>query len=192
MGRGISLDARSGEWECDYPEWRPIWAAAKCLLETMPVAAWTDATTEDFIYALARDNEVEVIADDLGSRSDALLTLAARAIHSAETDAKWQIAAKLGELNEHKLEAEALLMHYVQDADEYVSRRSLIALGRLKSGKAESFAERAWQTGHEYQRIAALWALKDVGSSKLNDYLLLAEEDGREYVVRNAAEIRAG
>lgn len=189
---GISLDTRSGEWECDYPEWRSFWAAAKCLVETVPLATWTDATTEDFVYALARDNEVEVIADDLGSRSEALLTLAARALRSVETDAKWQIAAKLGELNEHKLEAEALLIQFVQDADEYVSRRSLLALGRLKSGKAEPFAERAWQTGHEYQRIAALWALKDVQSSKLNDYLLLAEEDGREYVVCNAAEIRAG
>lgn len=188
---GISPDTRSGEWECDYPEWKRFWAAAKCLVETVPTATWTEATTEDFVYALARDNEVEVIADDLGSRSDALLTLAARAIHSVETDAKWQIAAKLGDLNEHKLEAEALLIHLVQDADEYVSRRSLLALGRLKSGKAELFAESAWQTGHEYQRIAALWALKDVGSSKLNDYLLLADEDGRDYVVRNATEIRA-
>jgi HEAT repeat protein len=188
---GIPVDTRSGEWECDYPEWRRFWAAAKCLVETVPVATWTEATTEDFVYALARDNEVEVIADDLAGRSDTLLILAARAIHSVETDAKWQIAAKLGDMNEHKLKAEALLVQFVQDADEYVSRRSLLALATLKSGKAESFAERAWQTGHEYQRIAALWALKDVGSSKLNDYLLRAEEDGREYVVRNATEIRA-
>lgn len=85
----------------------------------------------------------------------------------------------------------ALLIHFAYDADEYVSRRALIALGKLKSERTEQLAERAWQTGHEYQRIAALWALKDVGSSKLGDYLLQAEEDGREYVVRNAIEIRA-
>ena len=187
----IPIATRSGEWECDYSDWKRLWAAAKLLIETVPVAMWTKAMTEDFLYALARDNEVEVIADEFEQRSEALLELAARAIDSVETDAKWQIAVKLGELSEHIQRAEALLIHLVQDVDEYVSRRALLALGKLKSVMTERFAERAWQTGHEYQRIAALWALKYQGSSKLGEYLLQAEEDGREYVVRNATEIRA-
>lgn len=188
---GIPVEARSGEWECDYTEWRQLWTASKLLLEVCPVATWTDAMGEDFLYALARDNEVEVIAEELCGRTDALLMLAARALGSDEADAKWQLAVNLGNLNERVPEAEALLIQFVQDLDEYVSRRALLALANLKSEETETFAERAWQTGHEYQRIAALWALKDIGSSKLHDYLRQADEDGREYVVRNAAEIRA-
>ena len=187
----IPLNARSGEWECDYPDWQRFRAAAKYLIETVPAVNWTKAVTDDFLYALARDNEIEDIAAQFLGRSDALLVLAARAIHSVEVDAKWQIAAKLGELHEHKREAEALLIKFVQDDDEYVCRRALLALSQLKSALTESFAERAWQTGHEYQRIAALWALKDAASSKLNDYLQRAEEDGRKYLVGNAMEIRA-
>lgn len=187
----IPVDSCSGAWECDFSDWRGLWAAAKRLIETVPAAMWTKAMTEDLLYALARDNEAEFIANELKLRSESLLELAAEAIASIEADAKWQIAAKLGELIEHSSRAEALLIHFAHDADEYVSRRALIALGKLKSEWTEQFAERAWQTGHEYQRIAALWALKDVGSSKLGEYLRQAEEDGREYVVRNAIEIRA-
>ena len=188
---GIPVDMRLGEWECDYSDWGPLLKAAELLLQTVPVGTWTDAMVKDFLYALARDNEAEFIACELASRSETLLLLAAQAIRSDEPDAKWQIAAQLGDLHGSAQEAEALLIHLVQDVDEYVSRRALGALGKLKSVSTEAFAERAWRTGHEYQRIAALWALKDVGSSKLCDYLRQAEEDGREYVVRNAKEILA-
>jgi len=188
---GIPIATRSGEWECEYSDWTRLWAAAKLLITTVPVTAWSEGVTEDLLYALARDNEVERIADELESRNKSLLELAARAINSVEADAKWQLAAKLGGLSEQVPTAEALLIHFVQDGNEYVSRRALLALGKLKSDRTETFAEQAWQTGHEYQRIAALWALKDVGSPKLSAYLRKAEEDGREYVVSNAAEIRA-
>ncbi len=155
------------------------------------MATWAEATADDLLYALARDNEAEFIADELEHRPEILMGLAARGATSVEVDAKWQIAAKLGELNGQKLpEAEVFLTQLVQDADEYVSRRALLALGKLKSETTEIFAERAWQTGLEYQRIAALWALKEVASPKLSSYLLEAEKDGREYVVRNAEEIR--
>lgn len=188
---GVPVGTRSGEWECDYLDWKSLWAAAKLLLKTAPMSTWTQVMVEDFLYTLARDNEVEFVADELDGRNETLLWLAAQAIKSGEPDAKWQLAAKLGDLSGCAQEAEALLIDLVQDDDEYVSRRALLALGKLKSGRTEAFAERAWLTGHEYQRIAALWALKDAGSSKLFDYLRKAEEDGREYVVHNANEIRA-
>lgn len=187
----IPLGTRSCEWECEYLDWKRLWAAAKLLLETVPVSTWSQAMVEDFLYTLARDNEAEFVADELDGRSETLLWLAAQVIKSGEAHAKWQIAAKLGDLSECAQEAEALLIDLVEDADEYVSRRALIALGKLKSEKTEAFAERAWLTGHEYQCIAALWALKDAGSSKLCDYLRKAEEDGRKHVVKNANEIRA-
>ena len=66
-----------------------------------------------------------------------------------------------------------------------------MSLGKIKAFNAESLAEQAWETGHEYQRIAALWVFKDVGSNKLLMYLQKAEEDGRIYVVQNAREIQS-
>jgi hypothetical protein len=60
----------------------------------------------------------------------------------------------------------------------------------LKSSKAKEIAERAWKTGDEYQRIAALWVLKDVASSKLPAYIEQAVRDGRQYLVHNADEVQ--
>lgn len=187
----VPVETRSGEWECDYPDWQRLWSAAEQLMETVPVDVWAESAMEDLLYALARDNECEVIADALAKRDSVLMAVASRATHSAESEAKWQIAVKLGERCGPLAEAEELLVHFVQDANEYVSRRALLALGRASSGKTETYAERAWATGHEYQRIAALWALKDVGSAKLDEYLRWADADAREFLVSNAREIRA-
>lgn len=177
---------RTGEWECDYEQWQPLWAAAIAVLESIPSSAWTEKCCANLLYVIARDNEMERIADELAGRPDALLELARLAIESSERDAKWQLAVQLGALATDKEEAETLLLRLVQDEDEYVSRRSLLALGTLKSVHAESLAERAWLTGHEYQRIAALWVFKDVAPSKLDQYVRLAKEDGRKFVVENA------
>ncbi|WP_227245324.1 hypothetical protein [Paraburkholderia caribensis] len=141
------------------------------------------------LYAIARDNEMEHIAQELSGRPEALLELARFALRSLEPDAKWQLAAQLGTLSTNKAEAETLLLRLVDDADEYVSRRSLLALGVLKSVHAESLAEKAWLTGHEYQRIAALRVLKDIASSKLTEYAQFAEEDGRKSVIKNAHDV---
>ncbi|MBB6583777.1 hypothetical protein [Ralstonia solanacearum] len=179
---------RSGEWECGYGQWQSLWAAAIAVLESLSPNAWTEKCRAHLLYAIARDNEMECIAGELSERPDALLELARLAIDSSELDAKWQLAVQLGALSTsaEKEEAETLLLRLVGDEDEYVSRRSLLALGTLKSVHAESLAEKAWLTGHEYQRIAALWVLKDVAPDKLTRYVRLAEEDGREFVVENA------
>ena len=180
---------RSGEWECDYEHWDSLWVAAIAVLESLAPDAWTQKCRANLLYAIARDNEMEHLADELSGKTDALLELTRSAIGSSEPDAKWQLAVQLGTLSTNKMEAETLLLRLVDDEDEYVSRRSLLALGKLKSVHAERLAEKAWLTGHEYQRIAALWVLKDVASSKLAEYVRLAEEDGRKYVIQNAQDV---
>ena len=179
---------RTGEWECDYQQWQSLWAAAIAVLEFIPASAWSKKCCENLLYVVARDNEMEHIADELAGRPGALLKLARLAIESSERDAKWQLAVQLGALATDRVEAEALLLRLVHDQDEYVSRRSLLALGTLKSVHAESLAERVWLTGHEYQRIAALWVLKEVAPGKLNQYVRLAKEDGRKFIVENAQQ----
>lgn len=182
------IHLRTGEWECDYDQWQPLWAAAIAVLDSLPPSSWTETCCANLLYAIARDNEDERIARELPGNPDALLELARLAIESSEPDAKWQLAVQLGALSTAREEAEALLLRLVDDHDEYVSRRALLALGAWRSAHAESLAERAWLTGHEYQRIAALWVLGDVAPGKLAHYVGLAKEDGRQLVVENALE----
>ena len=146
---------RTGEWECEYDQWPPLWAAAIAVLNSLESSKWMNECCENMLYAIARDNEAGYIAGELEARPGVLFELARIAVDSSEPDAKWQLAARLGMLTTDRDEAERLLLRFVDDHNEYVSRRSLIALGTLKSIHAEALAERAWLTGHEYQRIAA-------------------------------------
>ena len=86
--------------------------------------------------------------------------------------------------------AEDALLQLVEDANEYVSRMALQALGTIRSKHAEALCKQAWDSKHEYQRIMALWVLKEIKSKELNNYLQLAIKDGRKYVVQNANEIK--
>ena len=184
------VQERTGEWEDDYHDWSAFHEAAITFLAASSPDEWVDEDVSDLLYAIARDNESEYLAEEVAVNIDTLLKLSELAIHSQEVDAKWQLAAQLGSLCERQQEAEALLLQFVEDQDEYVSRRALISLGQLKSTRAEEFAERAWGTGDEYQRIAALWVLKDVASEKLPAYIEKAEVDGRQYLIHNSREIQ--
>ncbi len=188
----IAEETRTGEWECDYPEWDALHAAALALLASRAPEKWSRSEVDDMLYAIARDNEFEYLVDRISENPDALLALSADALTSSDHDAKWQLADRLGFLQARFNEAEALLLRFVEDDTEYVSRRALLALGDLKSPKAEALAERAWETGHQYQRIAALWVLESVSSTKLPIYIQKAMEDGRQYVVDNAVQIQDG
>ncbi len=101
------------------------------------------------------------------------------------------LAVELGALHEQKNAAELILIGFVHDEDEYVSRRALLSLAKMKSDRTESLVERAWGTGHLYQRIAALSTLQTVSSKKLREYVEKAYENGREYVVQNARKIES-
>jgi HEAT repeat protein len=183
-------EERSGEWECDYSEWDELHAAALSFISSLPAEEWSPENVRDLLYAIARDNEIEYLAEEVAKDVDVLLRLSELALSSSEVDAKWQLAVQLGSLSDRRQEAEPLLLRFVDDPDEYVSRRALLSLGLLKSARAEDLAERAWRTGHEYQRIAALWVLKNVASVRLADYIQQAMEDGRQYVVENAVDVQ--
>jgi HEAT repeat protein len=109
-----------------------------------------------------------------------------------DADVRWQFAVQLGLGAFPFVAAETALLKLVQDDHEYVSRMALQALGRIGSTNAEPLCERAWGTGDEYQRIMALWVLKDIKSVKLKEYLSLAKADGRRFVISNAIEVEQG
>lgn len=152
---------------------------------------WTPEVHQDVLYALARDNEAERISDELVDHPELLLRLAPTALVCADSHARWQVAEAPGRTHESHAEVEGFLKRLcTSDEDEYVRRRSLLALGHRRSPMAEPLALHAWDTGHEYQRIAAMEVLCDLDSSHLTRILSAADHDPREAVRQRASYIR--
>lgn len=184
------VSKRYGEWEFYYDQWPAIWATFKNFLQSSDSKDLDQHTRELVLYALARDNETETLKDALIDQVEHLLALARTGLHSAEQDARWQLADALGSVQAPEDEIVSILEAYTADSDEYVSRRALLALGRRLSPVAEVLAQRAWNTGHEYQRIAALHVLSALGSPLLPSYLEDAGRDGRRYLAGTADQLR--
>lgn len=179
----------TGEWECDYEHWSEIESAFVACLDAWPPQNWTDEIVEFMLFVLARSSETEKLINQLRTRPEQLLALARAGLHSQDPDARWQLADAVGKWISDAKEAEPLLERFFDDCDEYVSRRALIALGDRGSIRAEALALRAWETGHEYQRMAALGALQSINSAVFGRFVALALEDGREYLVKYATNL---
>ena len=187
--------ARNGEWECGYDDWPQLRQAWLAKLASCPAHTANPIDVQDILYVIGRDNETEQLAEALATSSQWFMLLLPYALRSGDRDVRWQFAQQLGSGNFLFQDAESALLKLVTDDDEYVSRMALQALGKIKSEHAERLCERAWASGHIYQRIMTLWVLLEIGSPKLERYLADAKEDGSEYVVSNAEEIlhrRAG
>ena len=177
---------RGGEWECDYEEWGDLYGSARSVLRTS-AEGWNDETKHLLIYAIARDNEMEILSKEL--TEEQLLVLSVASMSSDEWAAKWQLAKQLGQdpLTEQR---EKLLLCFASDENEYVRRRSLAALADSGSEHAEQLAMTAWQSGEEYQQMACLHALWRIKSPLLPNYLELAARDNRRYLAEIAERIR--
>jgi hypothetical protein len=184
----LNSEALNVEDGCCYSGWWDLCKVILAFLTTSINEDWSNYDVDNILYVIGWDNECEYLIDEIEENYDVLIKLADLALNSAEYDAKWQLADRLGNLSIES--AELLLLKFVNDEHEYVRRRALIALGRMKSPQAEALAEKSWETGEEYQRIAALWVLHDISSNKLPDYLQKAIEDGRHFVLRNAHQIQ--
>ena len=188
----IPEENRSGEWECDYDEygWRAIYTSFRNFLITSNSGDWNNDIINELLYIIARDNELEELAEIVGKNPPILIILTKTAITIGEKDSKWQLASQLTNLSDKKL-AENLLEKFVQDTSEYVRRRALIALADIYSPKTEHYAKLAWDWDsnyklQEYQRKVALYALDKINSPLLGHYLQLAKQDGRKFLLHDA------
>ena len=188
-----------GRWEDDYENWRDIYNAFEPFVQAVPFQRWELETTQLILYAIARNHEPEYLAEMVAQYPPMLLFLAKASLASEEYEAKWLLAAQLGELPEYASQSEPILVRLVeagrfvkdgQDVNEYPSRRALKALGRLKSAAVEDLVEVAWSTGYEYQRMGVLRALYDAASPQLEKYLRQAEEASNDYLRLFAKRIR--
>jgi HEAT repeat protein len=186
---GYPVERRNGEWECDYGNWEQLSQAFLAHLDSCSPQNACASDISDILYAVARDNETEELGAELAERRHWFLFLLPHALLSDDDHVKWQFAAQLGNGRLLFADAEFALLKLVQDDREYVSRRALKALGQIGSSHAEGLCVRAWATGHEYQRVMALWVLNEINSPRLAEYLACAREDGRTFVVSNAVKI---
>ena len=189
----IPQEQRGGEWECNYKGWNIIYEQFEDFLKTSTPSGWTNDVKDQLLYIIARDNEMQRLSTDISHSDLAVITLARYAIQNGSSHSKWQLAVILHCLRDRNLAIE-LLEEFINDHDEYVSRRALLELARLNSDKTEYYCKRAWDNNihdemDEYQRIAVLHSLKTVNSPMLSTYLNLAKQDGRKYLVLNAVQI---
>jgi hypothetical protein len=185
-----------GEWECDYPHWPELYAAVMEHIAASPPDVWSDEQLQAVLYALARDNEDERLAEEIRLRHPAtLLALAKAALLGGEFDARWQLADQLGYLDHDLGDVERLLLALVRDKDEYVRRRALKSLARVGSPAAERLALEAWNRPDEHQewaRTGALDCLRRIDSPHLEHLLAAAERDERQHLRDFAKRIRQG
>jgi hypothetical protein len=186
---------RYGEWECDYPDWVHLYKAVLEFIATHPsISEWSTEHLHLILYALARDNECQYIAEQLGEDyPEIVIQLTTRAIKLGEPDAKWQLAQQLGKLQLDKAKIENILVDLAHDSDEYVRRQALISLAKIKSELTENLALKSWHQPHENQewsRMAVLWCLNEVNSSHFEALRLEAEVDSRPYLSEYAKNAR--
>jgi hypothetical protein len=192
---GVPPEQQSGEWSSGYPGWDRINTAFDNFVAVSSWQEWDDTTTKFLLYAIACDDENRYLVRSAAKRPDDLLYLAEQAVTSPERDARWQFAAELGHLGSLFPRVEKLLLHYIHDKEEYVRRIAMMALADIGSVETEALALAMWDDGdmwQEYGRIGTLYTLWKVNSPHLEKYLLLADTDGRKYLVNFAERIRAG
>lgn len=192
--KGFS-EATGGEWEVEYAGWTSLYRAVTDLIETPVAGWWREEVRRDLLYALARDNEAELIAEELRDMlaPETIVDLARAAVDEGSRDARWQLAVLLvGVPPALRDEAESVLLVYRRDPHEYVRRRALQSLARLGSVHAEREAVAAMNDERPYAQMMGLYALAKVRSLRLAHYLDLVEGDPDESLSAYARRIRAG
>ncbi|MGA0531628.1 HEAT repeat domain-containing protein [Hansschlegelia sp. KR7-227] len=184
-------DEPAGEWETFYDDWPALNTAVIRLLQASSPAQWDAPLIEALLYAIARDNEMECIKQDLVGSPSHLIALAGHAVNCDDPDARWQLADALGSPDLSDEQVEPLLERFVHDDDEYVSRRALLALSARRSPKTEQLAVRAWETGHEYQRMVALDVLFEASSPLTSIYIDKCKSIEQEHLRARAQELSA-
>ena len=154
---------------------------------------FADAELSELVYIIARNNEDEALAEYLSRYTEWFMKLGELSLLLNEPEARWQFAIRLKEMTDKK-RAGVLLEKFVNDDNEYVSRRALMELPALLPDKVEAYSTWFWPRDvygdwQEYQRMAVLTALNEIRSPLLGEYLKRAREDGRIYLVRYADEI---
>lgn len=185
-------DTGTSAWEANYEGWPEMYRAVESFASATSCEQWATYMIHLVLYVLARDTDTGYLVRAIARNPENLLCLAEYGVTDAEPNSNYQLAAELGRLKQLSQRTEPLLLRFAHDNDEYVRRRALLALADIDSPHVSELVSAAWNTGVEHARMAVLHALRKIHDPQLEDYLKLAEADGREYLVRYANKIRAG
>ncbi len=190
----IVPDKIDGEWETDYTDWNRINTIFSKFLEEHTASDATEELLNEMIYIIARDNECEWLINEVTKHPDWFDVLCRYCIHTNENEAKWQFAAHISNCSCSR-ETKDLILEFVTDKNEYVSRRALLALPAIRPDKVEYYAHQFWYRDsydikmQEYQKMAVLTVLNEIKSPLLSYYLQSAKKDGRKYLMQCAEKI---
>ena len=192
----ITEDSDNGEWEIGIAEFDGMIDQILKTIQNVPYNDASDQMLDDILYGIARDNECGMIIDYLEDFPEWYSVLCRKSLGTGYTNAKWQFAESLRNYKGHD-GLQDIIFQFLDTGDEYTERLALKTLADLFPERAEEFAIEFWNRekfinhkGYEYQKIMALHVLFEIHSSKLNEYLELAEKSDFKWLRLNAGEIR--
>lgn len=189
-----SIDSSNlfGEWEMYYDNWDNIYRAFRDVITNCSCEGLDDKVTEDLLYIIARDNEDECLIDQLVESKTWFMFLCEKSLTSNYDDAKWQFASKLSNFSEDPRSKKFIIM-FINDNNEYVSRRALLQLPFVYPEKVEYYSKIYWDKNtetQEYYRMAILDILNETKSNYLDFYIKKAIQDERKCLVKHAKDIQ--
>ena len=149
--------------------------AAMTIISDMDSKDADEKLTDALLFAVARDNEAEILAEELIKHKEWFELLSVKSVGSKYINAQWQFAKRLSKCDSCK----NLIYEFIESDDEYTSRMALQTMAEIDPEKAEEYAIRFWNRGKypvgsyedEYQKIMVLHVLNAVDSDMLAEYL---------------------
>ena len=185
----------NGEWEIGTDNhFDEMVSAAGEVISNTDFADADEGLIDAMLFVVARDNESEILADELLKHEGWFTLLAKSSLGSKYVNAQWQFAKRIGEIEECK----TLVYDFIKSDHEYTSRMALDTMADIYQDKAEEYAVLFWDRGKypegsyedEYQKIMTLHVLHRIGSMRLEEYLDKAMLTSYKYLKENAEEIR--
>ena len=187
----------NGEWELGCTSnFDEMCDAARHIFKSYDSSDATNALVDALLYTVARDNECEILADELIQYGEWFSLLAEKSLESKYINAQWQFAKRIGKCDSCD---NNLIFKFIESSDEYTSRMSLQTMAEIYPEKAEKYAVCFWNRGiyetgtyeDEYQKIMVLHVLRQIKSPLLEDYIAKSMELDYKYLIENAEEIKA-
>ena len=128
-----------GEWECDYNHWPNLYDAVLEFADARPFASWSAEELRAVLYAVARGNEMQHLANEISSRRDENEYVRRRSLRAL---------ARLGSLALEELALAA--WHRPDDNQEWSRMMVLWCLHRAGSPHLEPLLTEAEQDKRPY------------------------------------------
>ena len=170
----ITEENDNGEWEIGIKLWDEMNSAYLTVIEIYEADCAVKSLTDDMLYVIARDSECSHLLCETLNYAKWFELLCRRSIETGYYNAKWQFAEKLGNYKEES-DVTELLFSFIESGDEYTERMALQSLCVHFPERVEQYAIKFWNrkiyNEDEYQKIMALYALHEIKSPLLKEYI---------------------